>query len=160
MEGDSLRAIPAAEGTGHKGARGAAGLDARAQQPGGTEMNGPWRLSSSFERWLYAMAVAGFLTLATGLFLSPQRALGSLLMAGFGLVCVGLAGIFFVAILYASGAAWGTACRRAPEAMSAILPYGAAVLAVVFIFGSSLYPWIHDRGEITEIGRASCRERV
>ena len=90
-------------------------------------MNEQWHLSSSFERWLYGMAVAGFLTLATCLFLSPQRALGSLLMAGFGLVCVGLAGIFFVAILYASGAAWGTAFRRVPEAMSAILPYGAAV---------------------------------
>jgi hypothetical protein len=112
-------------------------------------MNGQWRLSPSFEHWLYGMAAAGFLTLATGLFLSPQRALGSLLMAGFGLMCLGLAGILFVAILYASGAAWGTAFRRVPEAMSAILPYGAAVLAVVFLFGSSLYPWIHNRGEMT-----------
>src|SRR5450759_3573177 len=149
MEGDSLRAIPAAERTGHTGARGAAGLNTITQRPGGTEMNGQWRLSPSFERWLYGMAAAGFLTLATGLFLSPQRALGSLLMAGFGLMCLGLAGILFVAILYASGAAWGTAFRRVPEAMSAILPYGAAVLAVVFLFGSSLYPWIHNRGEIT-----------
>jgi hypothetical protein len=32
-------------------------------------MNGQWRLSPSFERWLYGMAAAGFLTLATGLFL-------------------------------------------------------------------------------------------
>src|SRR5450759_3313107 len=149
MEGDSLRAIPAAGRPGHTAARGAAGPDARAQRPGGTEMNGQWGLSPSFERWLYGMTAAGFLILATGLFLSPQRALGSLLMAGFGLVCLGLAGIFFVAILYASGAAWGTAFRRVPEAMSAILPYGAAVLAVVFLFGSSLYPWIHERGEMT-----------
>src|ERR1039457_5890548 len=117
MEGDSLCSIPAAERAGHTGARAAAAPDAIAQRPGGTEMNEQWHLSSSFERWLYGMAVAGFLTLATGLFLSPQRALGSLLMAGFGLVCVGLAGIFFVAILYASGAAWGTAFRRVPEAL-------------------------------------------
>src|SRR5450759_1417986 len=112
MEGYPLRAIPAAERTVPTGARGTVGPDATpTQQPGGTEMNGQWRLSSSFEHWLYGMAAAGFLTLATGLFLSPQRALGSLLMAGFGLVCLGLAGIFFVAVLYASGAAWGTAFR-------------------------------------------------
>jgi hypothetical protein len=108
-----------------------------------------FRLSSSFKRWLYGMAAAAFLTLVAGLFFAPQRALGSMLMAGYGLVCLGVAGILFVAILYASGAAWGTAFRRVPEAMCAILPYGAAVLAVVFIFGSSLYPWIHNRGEMT-----------
>lgn len=107
-----------------------------------------FRLSSSFQRWLYGMAAAGFLTLFVGLFLAPQRALVSMLTAGYGLVCLGLAGIFFVAVLYASGAAWGTAFRRVPEAMCAILPYGAAILAVVFTFGSSLYPWIHDRGGV------------
>jgi hypothetical protein len=112
-------------------------------------MNGQWRLSPSFERWLYVAAAAGFLALGAGLFLAPQRAVGSLLMAGYGLMCLGLAGIFFVATLYASGASWGTAFRRVPEAMCAILPYGAGILAVVFIFGSSLYPWIHDRGEMT-----------
>ncbi len=115
-------------------------------------MNAQWpefKLSPSFERWLYGMVAAGSLTLAAGLFLSRQRALGSMLMAGYGLVCLGLSGIFFVTILYASGAAWGTGFRRVPEAMCAILPYGAAVLAVVFIFGSSLYPWIHERGEMT-----------
>jgi hypothetical protein len=107
------------------------------------------RLSPSFQRWLRSFAAAGFLTLAAGLFLAPQRALGSLLMAGYCLICLGLAGIFFVAIQYASGAAWSTAFRRVPEAMCAILPYGAAILAVVFVFGTPLYPWIHDREEMT-----------
>ncbi len=107
-----------------------------------------FRLSLSFERWLRGMVLVGFLALAAGLLFAPERALGSMLMAGYGLVCLGLAGIFFVAVQYAGGAAWSTAFRRVPEAMSAILPYGAAVLAVVFIFGASLYPWIHDRDEI------------
>ncbi|HSB16357.1 MAG TPA: hypothetical protein VLE22_18045 [Bryobacteraceae bacterium] len=114
-------------------------------------MNTLWtgfRLSPPFERCLYGMAAGGFLALAFGLLLAPQRALGSLLMAGYGLVCLGLAGILFVAIHYASGAAWGTAFRRVPEAMCAALPYGAAMLAVVFLYGSPLYPWIRDRGEM------------
>lgn len=107
-----------------------------------------FRLSSSVGRWLHGMVLVGFVALAAGLFFAPERALGSLLMAGYGLVCLGLAGIFFVAVQYAGGAAWSTAFRRVPEGMSAILPYGAAVLAVVFIFGASLYPWIHDRQEM------------
>jgi hypothetical protein len=104
------------------------------------------RLSLSFQRWLHGLAAAGFLTLAAGLFLAPQRAFASLLMAAYCLICLGLAGIFFVAVQYASGAAWSTAFRRVPEAMCAVLPYGAAILAVVFTFGISVYPWTH-RGE-------------
>lgn len=107
------------------------------------------RLSPLFRHWLHGLAAGGFLILAAGLVLAPQRALGALLMAAYCLICVGLAGIFFVAVQYASGAAWGTAFRRVPEAMCAVLPYGAAILATVFVFGTSLYPWIHDREEMT-----------
>jgi hypothetical protein len=107
------------------------------------------RLSPSSQRSLYSIAGAAFLILAAGIFLAPARALGSLLMAGYGLVCVGLAGICFVAMLYACGAAWATAFRRVPEAMSAIVPHGAAILAVVFAFSASLYPWVHEQGEMT-----------
>lgn len=106
------------------------------------------RLSPSLERWLHGLAAAGFLTLAAGLFLAPQRAFASLLMASYCLICLGLAGIFFIAVQYASGAAWSTAFRRVPEAMCAVLPYGAAMLAVVFAFGNRLYPWVHEREEM------------
>ena len=107
------------------------------------------RLSPSFRLWLRGLTAAGFLTLAAGLFLAPQRTLGSLLMAAYCLICLGLAGIFFIAAQNASGAAWGTAFRRVPEAMCAVLPYGAAILAFVFSFGTSLYPWIHGHEEMT-----------
>jgi hypothetical protein len=107
------------------------------------------RLSPQFERALYGMAAVSMVTLAVGLFFSPQRTLSCLLMTGYGLVCLGLSGIFFAAVQDASGAAWSTAFRRVPEAMSAVLPYGALVWAVVFAFGPSLYPWIHDRSEMT-----------
>ena len=35
-------------------------------------------------------------------------------MTGYGLVCLGLSGIFFAAVQDASGAAWSTAFRRVP----------------------------------------------
>src|SRR5262245_51760784 len=62
-------------------------------------------------------------------------------MAGYLLTGFGLAGVVFVAIQYACGAAWSTAFRRVPEAMSAILPAGAALLAVVFLAHPSNYSW-------------------
>lgn len=111
-------------------------------------MNGLWSdhlITASFRRGLQVLAAAACVSLAAGLFFDPQRALGSLLMMAYCLICLGLAGIFFVAIQYASGAAWGTAFRRIPEAMCAVLPYGAALLAAVFVFGGTLYPWVHDR---------------
>jgi len=115
-------------------------------------MNGPGaelRLSMPFQRWLQGLAAGGFLVLGAGLLFAPQRAFASLLMAGYCLICLGLAGIFFVAVQYASGAAWSTAFRRVPEAMSAVLPYGAAILAVVMVFGGSLYPWSHEHEVLT-----------
>lgn len=115
-------------------------------------MNEHWsglRLSPSLRHGFQISAAAGFLTLAAGLFLAPERALGSLLMAAYCLICLGLAGIFFVAVQYASGAAWSVAFRRVPEAMSAVLPYGAGLLAVVFLYGSPLYPWMHGHEEMT-----------
>ena len=79
--------------------------------------------------WLVAVAMA------------PARAWGNLLLASYGLVCVGLAGVFFVALQYACGAGWSVAFRRVPEAMPAILPFGAAGLAATFLLRPALYPW-------------------
>jgi len=108
-------------------------------------MNGQWRLSPSFERWLYGMAAAGFLTLATGLFYPSAH---SLLMAA-SVSCALPTGILFVAILYASGAP-GVLLPASPP----ILPYGA-------LSGRCLPLWIFalsmdsHRGEIPDSRRSS-----
>ncbi|MBI4906568.1 MAG: hypothetical protein HY820_23265 [Acidobacteria bacterium] len=95
--------------------------------------------------FLRGVTLAGALIVAAGLMWAPQRTWSSLLLAGYFLVCLGLAGVFFVATHYAAGAAWHVAFRRVPEAMTAILPYGAGILAAVFLFGSSLYPWTAEK---------------
>jgi len=98
-------------------------------------------MSLAWLRFLKILAAAGAAAVLVGLIWQTSLTWASLLIAGYLLTGFGLAGIVFVAIQYASGAGWSTAFRRVPEAMSMILPVGAALLAVVFLCHPSTYPW-------------------
>lgn len=100
-------------------------------------------------RWLWGLVIGGAAALALGFVVSPHAAMGSLLYSGYALLCAGLSGVFFVAAQYASGAAWGVAFRRVPEAMCAALPVGALIVGATLLLGPELYPWVHDRTHIT-----------
>lgn len=100
-------------------------------------------------RWLTGFAVGGAACLAIGFLLEPKSAMASLLCAGYTLLCLGLAGVFFISTQYASGASWAVAFRRVPEAMSSALPAGALVLGAALLLGSQLYPWRQDGGHFT-----------
>jgi len=95
---------------------------------------------------LWLLAGSGAAAFLAGAFLSPERAWPALLMASFLLLSLGLSGLFFVALQYASGAGWSVAFRRVPEAMTAAIPYGALGLAVVFLIHPFLYPWAAESG--------------
>ncbi|OFV96611.1 MAG: hypothetical protein A3F68_11170 [Acidobacteria bacterium RIFCSPLOWO2_12_FULL_54_10] len=71
----------------------------------------------------------------------PSRFWSNLLLISYLLLGMGLAGTFFVALQYMSGASWSVAFRRIPEALSSALPVGAIGMLVVFFFHPSLYPW-------------------
>lgn len=96
------------------------------------------------------LAVAGVALLAAGTVVDPRRAWANVLFASYALVCLGLAGAFFVALQYLSFARWSVVLRRVPEAMTAALPVGALGLAAVLVGRPSLYPWhaghLHDGG--------------
>lgn len=102
-----------------------------------------FRPSPPVMRLLRILAGIGAVTLLAGLILAPQRTWPDFLLASYLLLSVGLAGIFFVALQYATGAGWSVSFRRVPEAMSAALPVGALGMALVFVFRPSLYPWLH-----------------
>jgi hypothetical protein len=96
------------------------------------------------------LALLGLLALFVGIVFAPRAAWGSLLLASYFLVGLGLAGVLLVALHYVTSAGWGVALRRVPEAMTAALPLGAAGLALVFLAQPSLYPWTdpgHASGE-------------
>ncbi len=87
------------------------------------------------------LSLAGVAAVGAGLLWQPSLTWAGLLIAGYLLTGFGLAGIVFVAMQYACGAGWSVAFRRVPEAMSMMLPAGAAVLAIVFLLHPSTYPW-------------------
>jgi hypothetical protein len=92
-------------------------------------------------RLLQALCALGAAVALAGLFLAPQRTWANLLLASYYLLGLGLAGAFFVALQYITGAGWSVAFRRVPEAMTAVLPYAAGLLAAVLLFRPSLYSW-------------------
>jgi hypothetical protein len=97
---------------------------------------------ASAMRRCQAAAALGVAVLALGLALAPERAWAGVLMASWVLVCAGLAGAFFVALQYVTGARWSVALRRIPEAMTAALPVGAVGMAAVLLADPALYPWV------------------
>jgi hypothetical protein len=95
-------------------------------------------------RLFHAFAALGGLALACGWLFAPDRTWPALLVVSLYLIGLGLAGAFLVALEYVTGATWSIALRRVPEAMTAGLPAGAIGLALVLVFGSSIYPWATD----------------
>jgi hypothetical protein len=98
-------------------------------------------LSPAASRLWKVLSLAGMAAVAAGFLWQASLTWAGLLMVGYLLTGFGLAGIVFVAVQYACGAGWSIAFRRVPEAMSMMLPAGAAVLAIVFLLHPSAYPW-------------------
>jgi hypothetical protein len=93
------------------------------------------------EPWLRGCLLIGLAALAASGVLSPQRFWANWLLASYLLVGLGLAGTFFVALQYMTGASWSVALRRVPEALASLLPTGAVGLLAIFLLHPSLYPW-------------------
>ncbi len=91
----------------------------------------------------------GAIALVAGLALDPQRAWPNLLLVSFFLLTLSLAGAVFVAMLYTSGAHWGIAFRRIPEAMAKLLPLGGIGLLAVAFLHPAIYPWTSSAAEPT-----------
>ncbi|MFI5362789.1 MAG: hypothetical protein ACHQ49_12525 [Elusimicrobiota bacterium] len=85
-------------------------------------------------------AAAGVL-FAVGAWLSPARAGAGLLLANFYFVSLALSALVFIAIQNLTSAGWPVVFRRVPEAMTAYLPAGAAVTAVIALGARFVYPW-------------------
>jgi len=66
------------------------------------------------------------------------------------MTCVGVSGIFFIALQYASGAVWSIPLRRVGEAISTALPFGAIGVLTVLLFRPSIYPWYRHSETATE----------
>lgn len=96
------------------------------------------------QRWLGIARVLigiGTVTFLIGLVADAPRTWANLLLVSYYLLSLGLAGVVFVALHYVTGAGWGVAFRRVPEALFSLLPVGAAGLVLVWLAQPSLYSW-------------------
>jgi hypothetical protein len=114
--------------------------------PGRIDFVPPQKTRTKFR----ALAALGGATLLAGFFFAPQRIWPDLLLGSYALLCLGLAGVFFVALQYMAGASWSVAFRRVPEAMTAALPAGAVGIAAVLLGRISIYPWAAGHWEAAE----------
>jgi hypothetical protein len=89
------------------------------------------------------MAAIGAGVFLLTLYPSANTAWASVLLCGLYMLGLGLAGLFFVAVQYLSGAGWSVALRRIPEALAALIPVGAAGILLVLLLRPSLYEWTH-----------------
>jgi hypothetical protein len=102
----------------------------------------PIRLAGVERLVLIALAVMGAVTIAAGQALATDRLWPSVLLVGYGILGVGLAGLCFVAIHYTTGASWSVAVRRVAEAVSTMVFVGIGLLALAFLAERQLYPWM------------------
>lgn len=140
MAGDFVR--PLAPGV---GGFGRAGWSAVAGALSTYDARGASRLAraTSGSRFFGAVAFLGAATLAIGVVAGVDRAWAAWLLASFGVLTAGLAGLIFIAIQYASGASWSVALRRIPEALTAAIPVGGAAVLALVVFRPGPYPWSH-----------------
>ena len=95
-------------------------------------------------RWMTAALIVGAAASLGAAVTTPVRLWLNLLTGGLILLGLGLGAGFIVALLYVTGASWGVAVRRVPEAMTALLAPGAvATLAAVFLRPST-WPWVTE----------------
>jgi hypothetical protein len=100
-----------------------------------------YRLPTKAVLLFLSMAILGGVTLAVGLFLTPQRTWINVLLVSYYLVGLGLGGLLLVSLHYVTGARWSLPLRRVPEAMTGVLPVATVGLAAVLLCRPSLYPW-------------------
>lgn len=93
------------------------------------------------------LMLIGIVSLVLGYInLDGDRFWANLLINGLFFTFIGLGALFFIALQYATEAAWSQMVRRIYEALTAILPFGLAIIAIVLIAGSMhvhhIYHWM------------------
>lgn len=102
-----------------------------------------FELSGRAKGLFIVLVVIGIISFIVGLNIQPQRAWANFLLDFFFWLSIGLAGIFFSALQFISGARWSVTVRRVSETLTAYLPV-ALILFLVLLFGlHTLYEWTH-----------------
>lgn len=85
----------------------------------------------------------GTLAFLVGLGVDATRAWANFLFQYYFWFCIGLSGVFFVALQHVSRSSWSTPLRRIAEGFAAYLPVALILLVVLFFGLHTLYEWTH-----------------
>jgi hypothetical protein len=99
----------------------------------------PFILGDRTRRIAWSLVIGGTIAAAAGLIADPQRTWPDLLLNGYYMLALALAGVVFIALQHLCGASWSADIRRVPEAMMSALPI-AALLMLLLFFGRE---WIY-----------------
>jgi hypothetical protein len=92
--------------------------------------------------------IAGALMDDSGSEMVQTRLWSNLLVNGFFFFAIALGALFFLALQYATEAAWATVLKRVFEGVMLFLPYGVVILLIIFACGTfhvhHLYHWMHE----------------
>ena len=98
-------------------------------------------IGDKFRLWAVSLSVLGLLMLAVGLATNPRVAWGNVLITAFNLTCVGLGGLFLLAIQSTTSARWSDPILKAHRAMPALLPIAGLMMLTLWFGAEYLYPW-------------------
>jgi hypothetical protein len=96
-------------------------------------------IGSGAKRVAWGLVTAGAFAAAAGLAGDPGRTWPGLLVNGYYVLALALAGMVFIALQHLCGAAWSANMRRVAEAMMAALPIAALLMLALFFGRDSLY---------------------
>jgi len=100
----------------------------------------------------FVLIAIGVISIAASFLTHSHQAWSNLLQNTFYFMTISLAGTFFLAVQYSAEAGWSVVLKRILEAMGAFLPFGAALMLIVFFGnyiaahngGHYLYHWLHE----------------
>ena len=110
-----------------------------------------YTFSDKSKKLTFFLMGIGVLALAYGFIahIEGQRIWANLLVNSFFFMAIGLGATFFIALQYATEAAWGTVMKRVFEAVSTYLPIGGLFMLIVLIAGGlhfhHLYEWMDPK---------------
>lgn len=89
-----------------------------------------------------AITMIGLGAVVYGLRTAPERAWAHLLLDGFYVASLGVAGLFFLVSQRVTGARWSAGLRRIPESIMLLLPIASMLMLALFFGANRIFPWM------------------
>ncbi|HEY2923944.1 MAG TPA: hypothetical protein VGJ98_03135 [Candidatus Eisenbacteria bacterium] len=119
-----------------------ADIFAHATHPHGERLRvAPLSVSMGVRALFGLMVLIGVVTFILEVNTDPTRAYAAWLHNYWVFLCLGLAGTFFTAIHYLTGATWSVAVRRIADAFSSFVPIAALLFLIVAVGIPHIYIW-------------------